>query len=168
MLSVSATFPRSLRFLTRVFTRWYTNRKVAKLAKAWVPLYRERLKILERPADDVGHDEPFDYLRAMMRFAQRKRPDKLHNFNTLTRRLLMTNFSTMFTTTLLAHNLVLNIVGSNVEHNTVAQLRDEFKHGFGADGEFNWTKSNVARRFSPLATASIRARGASLTSRQRW
>ena len=138
--------PYFLKPVVGLVSRWRMDRAVAELKRAWAPLYRERLAALD--SDDKDASQPFDYMQAILRHAQRERPNELCDLDTLTRRFAVVNFSTMHTTTITAANLVLDILGSDAAHKTIAALRDEVGRVLGGgegDPSWRWTKANVAR-----------------------
>jgi len=125
----------------------YQTRKLKKLV---APLYRERLAMIENDPEGKGSRlEPLDHFQMMLRFAQKERPQELKDLNLLMRRLAIANFGSMHQTTIAAANLVLNIIDSDREHDTIAQLRDEAASVLGTDnGTFDsraWTKSSISR-----------------------
>ena len=111
------------------------------------PLFMERLDFITSTPDDTTADEPVDLLQMMMRYAQSEQPQEL-NLDSLVKRLCLANLSSMQQTTFAAINLVLDIIGSDVEFNTVAVLRDEVNRVLGVDvgtrGQA-WTKTNFSK-----------------------
>ena len=70
----------------------------------------------------------------MLRYAQKERPDELHDFDIMTKRLCFANFAAVHQTSILVTNMLLNIMGSNAEFNTMSVLRDEVSRVIGTDG----------------------------------
>lgn len=79
----------------------------------------------------------------MLRYAQKKRPDELYDLNNIATRLTAANFGSMHQTSIQTTNMLLNILGSDAEYNTVAALRDEAAQILGSDTE--WTKGKVSK-----------------------
>lgn len=118
-----------------------------KLSKFLTPLLQERIQIMQS-----GGAEPQDQIQMMVQFAEKHRPDELFNFDLLTKRLVGTNFGSMHQTSIQVTNMLLNILGSDAEFNTIAVLRSEVAqiHGSSGDGDGGekqqgWTKAKVAQ-----------------------
>jgi cytochrome P450 len=112
-----------------------------KVRKHFEPTYRARLETLKYAKDDLN--EPQDHLQMMLRYAQKERPHELYNLDIMSRRLTAANFGSMHQTSIQVTNMLLNILGSNAEYNTIAILRDEVASIMGADEE--WTKAKVSK-----------------------
>ena len=114
-----------------------------KMKKWFLPLWEERLKTLEFDRDDPNHEEPQDQVQMMLRFAQKERPNELHDYDLILRRLAANNFGSMHQTSLQVTNLILNVLGSDAEFNTIAVLRDEVDRIISSDDSELWTKAKV-------------------------
>jgi cytochrome P450 len=79
----------------------------------------------------------------MLRFAQIDRPDEL-NLDDMTMRLSMANFGSYHQTSIMATNLIFNILESDKEYNTIALLREEAARCLAASGGV-WTKAAAAQ-----------------------
>ena len=79
----------------------------------------------------------------MLRYAQKKRPHELYDLQTIATRLTAANFGSMHQTSIQVTNMLLNILGSDAEYNTMAVLRDEVAQILGSDTE--WTKAKVSK-----------------------
>jgi tenellin biosynthesis cytochrome P450 monooxygenase len=141
---VSGTFPSFLRPIAGRLASWHTRRNIEKVKKIFEPLYRERLETLKYEKDDPAHPQPQDQLQMMLRFAQKKRAHELNDLEVIATRLCAANFVSMHQTTITATNMLLNIISSNAEFNTIAVLRDEVKRVLGVDGS-DWTKDKFAQ-----------------------
>lgn len=88
-----------------------------------------------------------DLLQKMLQYAQKERPNELHDLDTMTRRLCFANFAAIHQTSLLVTNMLLDILGSDAEFNTISVLRDEVARVIiGTDGgSGEWTKYTVAQ-----------------------
>lgn len=111
-----------------------------RIRKHFEPLYRERLETLKH--DKNPSHEPQDHLQMMLRYAQKERPHELQDLDLMIGRLAAANFGSIHQTTIQVTNLLLNIMGSDAEFDTVAVLRDEVAR-VGLDTE--WTKAKVAQ-----------------------
>ncbi|KAL5334133.1 cytochrome P450 [Aspergillus crustosus] len=129
------------------------NRKVRK---HFEPIYRERLETLKSARDDPSHVEPQDHLQMMLRYAQKERPHELYDLDNITARLMAANFGSMHQTSLQVANMLLNILGSDAEYNTIAVLRDEVTRILGDDS--GWTKAKVSKmiRADSVARETLR------------
>ncbi|KAK8059265.1 hypothetical protein PG996_009195 [Apiospora saccharicola] len=124
-------------------------------------VHLKRLETLEQDPDDPGHTEPGDFFQMMMRFAQSERSHEVDDFDSITRRLIVANFGTMYNTSFQATQLILNILGSDAEFNTISVLRDEFSSVLGSkdgDDDPTWSKTKVASltRADSVARESMR------------
>jgi cytochrome P450 len=120
---------------------------ISRIRKQIKPLFEERMETLKREPKDSACEEPNDYLQMLLRYAQRERPEEL-NLHDITNRLCMANFEAMHQTIMALTNLVLNILGSDAEYNTINELRNELLTQFGAeevDRSSRWTKAGIAK-----------------------
>ncbi|KAL2819035.1 cytochrome P450 [Aspergillus cavernicola] len=127
-----------------------------KVHRHFEPLYRERLETLQYRKDDPENVEPQDHLQLMLRYAQKERPHELYDLDNIARRLTAANFGAMHQTSLQVTNLLLNILGSDAEYNTMAVLRDEVARVMGS--ETQWTKAKVSKmiRADSIARETLR------------
>lgn len=116
-----------------------------KMKKYFMPLYKERMEYLKYDRDDPNNEEPQDHLQMMLRYAQRERPDELHDAGNIMRRLAAQNFGSVHNTQMQVVNLILNVLGSDAEFNTIAVLRDEIERVLGSDNSDLWTKAKVSQ-----------------------
>ncbi|KAK8867734.1 cytochrome P450 [Apiospora arundinis] len=138
--------PASLRpFIGPLYPLVFIKPKIRNIEKHFKPTYLERLETLKHDPKDPNYSEPQDFLQMMMRFAQKERPDELIDFATMSRRLIVANFGSAHNTSLQSTNLVLNVLDSDAEFNTIAVLREEFSRALGKDDTAEgWTKAKVA------------------------
>ncbi|KAM5343521.1 hypothetical protein ACJ41O_012058 [Fusarium nematophilum] len=124
--------------------------------KAWfVPLWKQRIKQLDDP-DQPEHE---DQLQMMLRYGVRERPDEIRDDDLMTRRLTAQNFASMHQTQMQVTNLILNVLGSDAEFNTIAVLRDEVDRLLGpSDADAQWTKALVSQmtRADSVARETLR------------
>ena len=150
MLTVAGAVAACRRIFTKSWFAWWASRvmppKLKDLAGRFEPLYRERLRIItEDPAHPASLvdkiDEPRDIIQMMLRYAVRERPDEARNLGDITRRLALSNFGTMHQSVVTLHNMMLNILSSDAEFDTVAMLRAELT---SAPEDAPWTRARVA------------------------
>ncbi|KAL4910489.1 hypothetical protein BDW74DRAFT_20 [Aspergillus multicolor] len=103
------------------------------------PLYHARMKTLSKSVEE----QPQDHFQMMMRFAQRERPDEFKDLNIMATRVTAANFGSMHQTSIQVTNMLLNILSSDTEYNTIAVLRDEIAQSLGSDTA--WTKSKISK-----------------------
>lgn len=114
---------------------------VRKIKQYIAPLYKERMRTL----DTSGWDEPQDHFQIMLRYAQKERPQELQDLDLLTKRVVVANFGSMHQTAIGVTNMLLNILGSDAEFNTISTLRKEVSEVLGPDRNQGWTKGKVAK-----------------------
>lgn len=112
---------------------------VYRLQSIFQPLLQQRLQSLSSPKSE----DPQDHLQMMLRYARTERPLEL-NLRDMTHRLAMANFGSFHQTSIMATNLILNILESDAEYNTIALLREEAERCLKASGGV-WTKATAAQ-----------------------
>jgi hypothetical protein len=113
-----------------------------KINQALKPLFTERMEFLKtQPNENLA--EPQDHFQMILRFAQKERPKEL-NLNDISTRLVIANFGSFHQTAIAATNVLLNILHSNAQYNTIAVLRTEIVKVLA---EFNgvWSRAAVAK-----------------------
>ncbi|KAH7163462.1 cytochrome P450 [Dactylonectria estremocensis] len=140
---VTGGTPRILQPLVGLLINIPTRRLLWKMKKWFNPLWKQRLGLLSLDPKDPDHEEPQDHIQMILRYAQRERQHELHDFPTMLRRLAATNFGAMHQTKIQVTNLLLNVLGSDAEYNTIAVLRDEVDRILGDDKDAAWTKAKV-------------------------
>ncbi|KAK8033499.1 hypothetical protein PG991_002897, partial [Apiospora marii] len=138
--------PVPWRSLVGFFTSWALRPQIGRIKRHIKPVYLERQETLKHDPEDPCHSEPQDFFQMMMRFAQKERPHEVDDFDSIARRLIVANFGWMHNTSFQATQLILNILDSNAEFNTISVLRDEFSSVLGKDGDADqtWSKTKVA------------------------
>lgn len=111
----------------------------------FIPLYQKRRELLSRAQNEKVQDEPDDMFQMMMRYAQKERQAEFDDIDVLNLRLCAANFGSMHQTGIQVTNMILNILGSDAEFNTIAILRDEISRVMGSsdDDSSAWTKAKV-------------------------
>ncbi|KAL2871230.1 cytochrome P450 [Aspergillus lucknowensis] len=135
---VTGGTPPMLRPLVGPFVGLKSRLAQRRVRKHFEPIYRARMEALKH-----SKDEPQDYFQMMLRFAQKERPEEFHDVDTMSGRLTAANFGSMHQTSIQVTNMLLNIMGSDAEYNTIAVLRDEVTRVMGSDTA--WTKSTVSQ-----------------------
>lgn len=119
--------------------------RLQRMKKWFIPLYKERLETLKYDRDDPNHKEAQDQIQMMLRYAQKDRQHELYDTETILRRLAANNFGSMHQTQIQVTNLLLNVLGSDTEFNTIATLREEIERVLGSDDSDFWTKAKVSQ-----------------------
>lgn len=147
--------PRILQPITGTIFGFLVGSKVSKINKWIIPLLKQRLDTLKNHPEEP---EPQDQVQMMLRYALSKRQDEVGDYETLARRVVAQNFGSIHNTYLQVINLLLNVLGSDAEFNTIAVLRDEMDRVLGTDDSANWTKSAVQAmsRADSVARESLR------------
>ncbi|KAK3313121.1 cytochrome P450 [Apodospora peruviana] len=137
-----AVLPRVLEPLACRLASLPLKSKVALFRKHVEPIHRERLALLKRQ----DPNQPNDHFQLILKYAQRERPEELEDTDCMARRLCVANFGSMHQTAIQVTNLILNILGSDAEFNTIAALRDEMRRVLNSDGDVSgWTKAKVSK-----------------------
>ncbi|WZH41935.1 cytochrome P450 [Fusarium acuminatum] len=147
--------PRILQPITGTIFGLLVGSKVSQFNKWIIPLLKQRLDTLKNHPEEP---EPQDQVQMMLRYALSKRQDEVGDYETLARRVVAQNFGSIHNTYLQVINLLLNVLGSDAEYNTIAVLRDEMDRVLGTDDSANWTKSAVQAmsRADSVARESLR------------
>lgn len=113
-----------------------------KINCALKPLFTERMRFLQNlPENDTT--EPQDHFQMMLRFAQKERPHEL-NLHDIGTRIVIANLGSFHQTGIATTNLILNIIESNAEYNTISILRDEISNVLLGSGGV-WSRAAVAK-----------------------
>ena len=139
------TMPSALKPMMGFIGSFDTRRRLATFIKKFEPLFYQRLELLKKDKSDF--QEPQDFLQMMMRFAQTKRPHEL-NLRSMSERLCMANFSSIHQTSFAATNMLLDLISSDKEFDTISSLRTELESVFGRTQNYKydsaqWTSSNI-------------------------
>ncbi|RHZ55175.1 uncharacterized protein CDV56_107749 [Aspergillus thermomutatus] len=159
---LTGALPRALRPILGPAVTWKLRQDIQRIRQHFAPLYHQRLSMLD---EGDQQDKPQDLLQKMLEFARNERPDELRDLDSMTRRLCFANFAAVHQTSLLVTNILLNVLDSDHDFDTVAALRDEVHRIIGPDGTGQWTKSNVARMFKADSIARETLRLHSNTNR---
>ncbi|CAG8960573.1 hypothetical protein HYFRA_00013396 [Hymenoscyphus fraxineus] len=130
--------------------------KLKDLADRFAPVHTERLQIIQSAAEKKAI--PKDLLQMLMEYAIKERTDEATSLEDMTKRLAVSNFGTIHQTVLTLHNILLNVIATDKEFDTMSLLREEFSRVLG-DDENNWTRAKVAAmlRADSIARETLRA-----------
>ncbi|RGP76465.1 ent-kaurene oxidase [Fusarium sporotrichioides] len=147
--------PRIFQPFTGTIFGWLVGSKVSQLKKWVVPLLKQRV---DKAKNHPEEPEPQDLLQMMIRYALRERQDEVENWDSMARRVVAQNFGAIHNTQLQVINLLLNVIGSDAEYNTISVLRDEMDRLLGSDDTEGWTKSAIQSmtRADSVSRESIR------------
>lgn len=143
---ITGFMPTFIRPFVAPIASYDTRKKLSKLEAKYKELFQERIKYMEANPTDTSKD-PVDLLQKMLRYAQKHRPEELAT-NQMTRRLLMANLGFIYQASFAMSNMLMNIVESDVKHNTIEVLRNEaasFLMANNSDPVAIWTKPNIAK-----------------------
>ncbi|KAM0248340.1 hypothetical protein ACHAP5_003511 [Fusarium lateritium] len=132
--------PRILQPITGTIFGYLVGSKVSKINKWLIPLLKQRFDALENRPEEP---EPQDQVQMMIHYALSKRQDEVGDYETLARRIVAQNFGSIHNTQIQVVNLLLNVMASDAEFNTIAVLRDEMDRILGSDDSTDWTKAAI-------------------------
>ncbi|KAL0938263.1 cytochrome p450 [Colletotrichum truncatum] len=142
---VTGFTPEFLRPLVGPLVCWSTRSKLSSLEARYDAVFKERIAYMKSTSDESN--DPLDLLQKMLRYAQKNRPEELET-SQMTRRLLMANLGFIYQASFAMSNMLMNILGSEAAHDTIAVLRREaesFLAESGGDAAKLWTKQNITR-----------------------
>lgn len=147
--------PRIFQPFTGTIFGWLVGSKVSQIKKWVVPLLKKRVDNVKNHPEEP---EPQDLLQMMIKYALRERQDEVSNWDSMAKRVVAQNFGAIHNTQLQVINLLLNVLGSDAEYNTISVLREEMDRLLGSDDTGNWTKSAIQSmtRADSVARESIR------------
>ncbi|KKZ63170.1 hypothetical protein EMCG_02466 [[Emmonsia] crescens] len=145
--AVPGAFPTALQPLIHPVASWRLRRLISRVRKLIEPRFKECI------AQNTADDKCTDFFQMMFRFAQKERPDELNLWD-LTNRLCMANFEAIHQTSMAITNMILNIVASDAEYDTISTLRNETTAHLRCgsrdskeylDDDTKWTKAKTAK-----------------------
>lgn len=126
------------------------KRKLSKFRELISPIYNARVQQIvsntegEKEKDDTA-DAPYDHLQLILEFAQQKRPSEFNSLHEIANRIVVSNFGGIHQSAIHLGMMVLDLLDSNPEFNTISALREEFERAIYSDGDPNkWTKAKLA------------------------
>ncbi|KAH7006901.1 cytochrome P450 [Ilyonectria destructans] len=137
--------PRLLQPLVGTSVNWTLHTKVHRLKTLFEPIWKDRLASLKCAPEAPNHIEPQDLIQMMAHYAEKNRPEEFNDLDSMTRRLIAVNFGSMHQTSIQVTNMLLNIIGSDAEFNTIAVLRDETRRVLKNGTDSQWTKAKVSQ-----------------------
>jgi cytochrome P450 len=162
---ITGMAPKILRPITGPFCAWPVSNALKQIERLFGPLFRERMELLLKLRDNPDLPQPQDHLQMMMRHALKEYPEEL-NLKQMTRRLTLSNLGSMHQTTIAVTNMLLNIIGSDPEYNTIAALREEIAEVIGnMPAEEAWSKAAIAKMVKADSVARETLRTNSFGSR---
>lgn len=105
-------------------------------------LHEERLAFC-RATNKESPYEPQDHFQMMMRYGLSDRPQEVTNLTSMTGRIAVSNLGSYHQTTMALTNMLLDILDSDKEFNTIALLREEIASVVGSNGD--WSKATIAK-----------------------
>ncbi|KAJ8119184.1 hypothetical protein ONZ43_g3821 [Nemania bipapillata] len=120
------------------------RRRIKDLERYFEPVYRERIRMLEEEAVKPRMETTEDHLQIMLRYGLKERRDEALSLHDMTKRLCIANFGSMHQTSIQVVNMLLNIIDSDPEFDTISTLRDEVSRIIGDNKTSAWNKSRVA------------------------
>ncbi|KAI5459113.1 cytochrome P450 [Mariannaea sp. PMI_226] len=140
---VTGLAPHLLRPLVGNLLNIPTSRALQRM-RGWIyPLWKKRLETLQFDREDPAHEEPLDLVQMMVRHAHQQRPEELDNYALINSRIAANNLGIMHQTMYAVTNLLLNVISSDAEFNTIEVIREEVDRILGSDGSELWTKAKV-------------------------
>jgi cytochrome P450 len=149
MLDTAGAQGAHAKILRPIISRWASRnipKKLSGFKNKFEPVYLERLQMIKDEAAGKDFEKPRDLLQVFMEYAIKERPDEASNLDDMAKRMCVMNFGTLHQTVITLHNLFLDVMGSNEEHDTIAVLRDEVDRVMGT-GDINtkkWDKTKIA------------------------
>jgi cytochrome P450 len=136
--------PRILRPLIGLIGALPQRYIIAKERKLLRPEFQKRMEKYIQAASEKEVGDPLDHFQMMLRYAQANCPEEL-NLNDMTIRVAMSNMGSFHQTSIAITNILLNILASDKEYNTISILRGEFASILGTGKDFKWTKACIAK-----------------------
>ncbi|KAJ2989066.1 hypothetical protein NUW58_g3654 [Xylaria curta] len=162
---LSGASPKLLRPILGRLGSISAKRQIRGLEKYFEPVYRERIRMLEEGVAESDAKMPEDHLQMMLRFGLSERRDEALSLHDMTKRLCIANFGSMHQTSIQIVNMLLNIIDSDEEFDTVSVLREEVAQIVGDNKASGWTKARVAAMTRADSVARETLRLHSFTSR---
>ncbi|KAM7207919.1 cytochrome p450 [Naviculisporaceae sp. PSN 640] len=125
--------------------------KLSKFRKFIQPVYNERVQQLTTSTgtkQQVGDTppKPYDHLQLILEFAHKNRPEEFASLHEIANRIVVSNFGGIHQSAIHLGVMVLDLLASDSEFNTISALREEFKRVIYSDGgnSDKWTKAKLA------------------------
>ncbi|CAN8106458.1 unnamed protein product [Discula destructiva] len=142
---LAGAMPTFLRPVIGPVVAYKFQRDISRMKRHLEPLILRRQQIIDSNVPGSSQDEEIhDLLQMMLRFAKSNRPSEVQDLDTMVRRVCFAFFGAVHQTTILVNNVLLNIIGSNAEFNTIKELRNEVCSTETARNK-PWTKRRIAQ-----------------------
>ena len=144
---ISNCCPKLLRPLVTYLFNIPFRKGLASMSEYVIPLWTQRVEALQGRNHKDHTNDALNHVQMMVRFVTMHRPQELHDHALITKRIAGNNFGSMHQTTIQSINILLNILASDAEYNTIALLREELDRVFGP-GDLdvgNWKKTQLAQ-----------------------
>ncbi|KAM0335535.1 hypothetical protein ACHAQA_000583 [Verticillium albo-atrum] len=143
MAAVMGLMPSFLKPILGPIAAMPMNAALRRFHRLLRPEFEKRMDIINA-AEKGSVSEPEDLLQMSLRYALEHRRHEF-SFLEISKRMTLTNLGTTHQTTMAMINLVLEIIDSDAEFNTIAVLRDEMRRVLGDGPDSGWTKAKVAK-----------------------
>ncbi|KAG9254797.1 cytochrome P450 [Emericellopsis atlantica] len=130
------------------------NRVLTRRVSGWlIPLWKDRVATARKEAETgvTQTSQEEDHVLMMARYALKERPEEVDDVKLIVRRITALNFGAVHNTSMQVTNLLLNVLGSDPKHNTIARLINESEQilatadSFDEAGRPRWTKTLVSK-----------------------
>ncbi|EEY17837.1 cytochrome P450 [Verticillium alfalfae VaMs.102] len=108
------------------------------------PEFNKRMDMIQAAEKGEPVDEPEDLLQMAIRYGLAHRSHEF-SFLEISKRMTITNMGTTHQTNMTMINMMLEIIDSDAEFNTIAVLRDEMRNVLGDGQDIKWTKAKIAQ-----------------------
>ncbi|KAL1863326.1 hypothetical protein Plec18167_008188 [Paecilomyces lecythidis] len=123
---------------------WKTHQIARKIHRLFNATFRERQQYLDYDKDSKSFPEPNDHLQMIMRYAQQNHPSEVGDLQHIANRVIISNFGSSQQTNFVMTNMILDIVSSDAEFNTISQLREETSRVISTNGG-HWNRHTIAQ-----------------------
>jgi cytochrome P450 len=131
--------PRPFRQLASLMYNQPFFRHMRRFKRYVMPIWKQRV------AAQDDSEAPEDIVQMLIRYGFKHRPQEMQDDDLMAKRLVTSNFGAVHQTGIQAAQLILDVIASDSQYNTVAVLRDEIDRVFGKDDRTLWKKSDIAR-----------------------
>ncbi|KAH8672567.1 putative cytochrome P450 [Tricladium varicosporioides] len=132
------SLPKRLRPLLAPLAALPIRYYLLRIKQQFKPQFEQRMKLLQTQLQD----QPIDHLQKMLQYALKNRPTELNHYE-LSIRVAVSHFGASHQTSISMSNILLNILDSDPEYNTISILRQEIAQFRAAGGV--WSKSSLAK-----------------------
>ena len=139
--------PKALKPLFGPLITISNHRHYRGAAKHTLPIIKERLKLMDRKAQDSSCDwqAPNDYFTWHINLARAENETRECDPTLISRRLMALNFAAIHTTTFTMTNALFDLIGSPHAQDNLAGLEEEARRVFTSEENYSWTKPGLAK-----------------------